>query len=133
MNKSGTFLIALTLFLLPHFTVLAWSGGGLQVIAAIAYRELSPDLQKKVTSILIAHRDYDGWANHVEVKSNTMDTATLVFMRASTWADEIRRSGSEYDHPHWNYIDYPLKPPSFPVEPGPAPTDVVGIGIRPAA
>jgi hypothetical protein len=58
-----------------------------------------------------------------------MDLATFVFMQATTWADEIRRGGSEYDHPHWHYIDYPLKPPSFQIEPAPAPTDDVLYGI----
>ena len=37
-------------------------------------------------------------------------------MRASTWADEVRRAGSEYGHAQWHYINYPLRPPSFPVE-----------------
>jgi hypothetical protein len=126
---TGLFLV----FILASFApipALAWSGAGHMVIAAEAYRELSPELQKKVTAILIAHPDYDRWANHVDANTDRMDTATLVFMRASTWADEIRRNGgSEYDHPHWHYIDYPLKPPTFPVEPAPTPNDDVLYGI----
>jgi hypothetical protein len=50
-------------------------------------------------------------------------------MKASTWPDEIRRRHNHYDHPHWHYIDYPLRPPSFPMEPGPAPTDDALYGI----
>ena len=50
-------------------------------------------------------------------------------MRSSTWPDEIRRSGSPYDHPDWHFIDYPLRPPAFPLEPGPKPTDDILFGI----
>ena len=45
------------------------------------------------------------------------------------WPDEIRRRGNPYDHPKWHYVDYPLKPPKFPVEPGPDPTDDILYGI----
>ena len=50
-------------------------------------------------------------------------------MRASTWPDEIRRHVKRYDHPHWHYIDYPLKPPTFAFEPQPSPDDDALFGI----
>src|SRR5438067_1805551 len=59
----------------------------------------------------------------------TMDLAAYVFLRASTWPDEIRRHGNQYDHPHWHYINYPLKPPAFHFEPGGAPDDDILYGI----
>jgi hypothetical protein len=99
------------------------------VIAAEAYRLLSPELQRKVTEILKSHPDYEKWEKSFTPDVPNLDLATFIFMRSSTWADEIRRRGSQYDHPHWHYIDYPLKPPSFPVESGPAPTDDVLYGI----
>jgi len=46
----------------------------------------------------------------------------------SLW-DEIRRHHSKFDHPHWHYINYPLKPPGFPLEPGPSPSDDILYGI----
>lgn len=57
------------------------------------------------------------------------DLDMYVFMRASTWADEIRRRDNPYDHPHWHFVDYPLKPKAFPVEPSPAPEDDALYGI----
>ncbi len=48
----------------------------------------------------------------------------------STWPDEIRRKGNPYDHVHWHYINYPLKPPRFPFEPGTAPEDDILYGIQ---
>jgi hypothetical protein len=50
-------------------------------------------------------------------------------MRSSTWPDEIRRSGNQYDYPNWHFIDYPLRPPAFPLEPSPKPTDDVLFGV----
>ena len=57
------------------------------------------------------------------------DLPAYVFMRSSSWPDEIRRSGSLYDHPNWHFIDYPLRPPDFALEPDPLPTDNVLYGI----
>jgi hypothetical protein len=50
-------------------------------------------------------------------------------MRSSTWPDEIRRSGNKYDHPNWHFIDYPIRPPAFALEPDARPTDNVLFGI----
>lgn len=99
------------------------------VIAAEAYRELSPSIQKHVSELLKFHPDYEKWEKSFQPGTPNLDLPIYVFMRASTWPDEIRRRGNEYDHPQWHYIDYPLKAPAFPVEPGPAPTDDVLYGI----
>ena len=109
--------------LLLQLNAFAWSGAGHQVIAAEAYLELSPALKIKVMEILKAHSDYQKWAASFTSGSPHLDLATFIFMRSSTWPDEIRRLGNKYDHPKWHYVDHPLKPPSFPIEPGPDPTD----------
>lgn len=57
------------------------------------------------------------------------DLDTYIFMRASTWPDEIRRRGNPYDHPQWHYVDYPLEPPAFPDKPRPFPTNDILYGI----
>jgi hypothetical protein len=99
------------------------------VIAAEAYRHLSPSLKGKVAEILKSHPDYDRWTRTVRDETPGLDLGTFVFMRASTWPDEIRWRHNQYDHSHWHYIDYPLKPPAFPMEPRPAPTDDALYGI----
>jgi hypothetical protein len=58
-----------------------------------------------------------------------MDLGMYVFMKASTWPDQIRRHGNKHDHPHWHYVDYPLKPPAFAMEPGPLTRDDIFYGI----
>ena len=107
---------------------LAWAGAGHQVIAAEAYRELSPELKAQAIGILKAHPDYAKWAAAYHPNPQ-FDQFAYAFMRSSTWPDEIRRSGSQYDHPNWHFIDYPLKPPSFSLEPGPKPDDDILYGI----
>jgi hypothetical protein len=56
MNKL-VIILCISTVLLFHPNAKAWSGAGHQVIAAGAYRQLSPNLQKKVTEILKAHPD----------------------------------------------------------------------------
>ena len=99
------------------------------VISAEAYRQLSPGLKTRVSEILKSHPDYSKWVEAFRPENPSLDLGTFVFLKASTWPDEIRRHDNQYDHPHWHYIDYPLRPPSFPVEPGPAPTDDALYGI----
>jgi hypothetical protein len=130
MKKPITLAFLFTLLMVVRG--FAWSGPGHMVIAAEAYRQLSPALQARVTEILKSHPDYAKWLTSNAKAENAMDLPLYIFMRASTWPDEIRRGGgadSQYDHPHWHYIDYPLRPPTFPMEPAPSPDDDVLYGV----
>jgi hypothetical protein len=129
MKTLLTLLLGLSSILLPCSPVLAWSGAGHQVIAAEAYRQLSPTLQKKVSEILKAHPDYEKWEKSFTSDSASLDLPAFIFIRSSTWPDEIRHRKSPYNHPKWHYIDYPLKPTKFPVEAGADPTDDILYGI----
>ena len=129
MKKIVALMLACLLMLSPG-TTLAWSGAGHMVIAAGAYRQLSAAEKAKVNEILKAHPDYEKWSK--AYKPGEIDLPTYIFMRASTWPDEIRRGNGgdrQYDHAHWHYVDYPLRPPSFPMEKEPAPTDDVLYGV----
>lgn len=102
------------------------------IIAAEAFKELPAALQERVSEILKAHPDYAKWKASYEKYGAGLDLPQFIFMRASTWPDEIRRaSGQErsYDHPHWHYVDWPLRPPDFPEESEPQPKDDVIFGI----
>jgi hypothetical protein len=127
MKKTLTLFLALA-FLLPPHLALAWSGPGHLAIAAEAYRELSPELKAEAFDVLKAHPDFAKWEKAYHPNPN-LDLAAYVFLRSSIWPDEIRRSGNKYDHPNWHFIDYPLRPPAFPLEPGPKPTDDVLFGV----
>jgi hypothetical protein len=130
MRKPISLVIVCLILLSNPASVLAWSGAGHMVIAAGAYRQLSPEQRLKVDEILTAHPDYEKWKR--AYKPGEIELETFVFMRASTWPDEIRRGSGgdrQYDHPHWHYVDYPLHPPKFQIESGPSPTDDVLYGI----
>jgi hypothetical protein len=83
-----------------------------------------------VTEILKAHPDYEKWEKSFTSESASLDLPTFIFLRSSTWPDEIRRRHNPYDHSKWRYVDYPLKPTKFLVGAGPDPADHILYGIR---
>jgi hypothetical protein len=104
MNAAISFLIFTCLLLAPTFPAKAWSGPGHMLIAAEAYKELLPDQQNRVTQILKAHRDYANLEASYTNYGDGTGPSLFIFMRASTWPDEIRRGGGsneKYDHPQW--------------------------------
>jgi hypothetical protein len=124
---------ALSFLLLLSFSssAIAWSGAGHMVIAGIAYKELSIGTKEKVNALLKAHPDYQKWAKSFTAEG-AIDLETFVFLRASTWPDEIRRKHNDYDHPQWHYIDYPLRPPNFDFEDVREQTNDVVFGLKEA-
>ena len=106
----------------------AWSDGGHMVIAAEAYRELPITVKTRVLLLLKSHPEYKKWAKGFG--SSNLDLGTYIFMRASTWPDELRSRHTAQDHPGWHYINYPLKSASLPTEPEPSSGDDILEGIR---
>ena len=60
MKTIRKLLLVLSLLFLTHLA-LAWSAGGHQLIAAAAYRALSPEFKAKAIQVLKAHPDYAKW------------------------------------------------------------------------
>src|SRR5262245_1253753 len=115
MNRTFLLFLVLALQIVSCLQSFAWSSAGHMVIAAEAYRQLTPKTKAKVDELLKFHPDYEKWTNSFSADSSSVNLELFVFMQASTWPDNIRRKGSEYDHPQWHYIDYPLKPFAFPM------------------
>jgi len=101
----------------------AWWADGHELIAAIAYGQLSTVEQGKVDDILSHHPNFSTWssggASHLEI-----------FMKSSTWADDVRNYNDPTTHPDWHFIDYKLKPQSYPFRADLHPTDNAVVGIR---
>lgn len=133
MKSRLTLLLLAAALLLPFSQAMAWDSAGHMVIVAGAFRELPRKTQKKVTEILKSHPDYAKWAADDEETRDKIDLPVYVFMRASTWPDEIEhskgRGSREYNHREWHFIDYPLKPYSFPKLPAPSPGNDILFGI----
>ena len=97
MWKYFALILTVVGCLLPH-SAQAWGGPGHQLVAAEAYRQLTPESKAQTFAVLSAHPDFAKWTNAYR-PNPTFDLAAYVFMRSSTWPDEIRKSGSSYDHP----------------------------------
>ena len=115
-------------FIAIQSNLAAWDGAGHMAIAAQAFRQLTPELQAQAVEVLKAHPNYQQWVKDYHPNPD-VSLGAYIFIRSSTWPDEIRGSGSPYDHPEWHFIDYPLRPPSFPLEPDPQPMNDVLFGV----
>ena len=98
----------------------AWNPPGHMLVASIAYDQLTPPQRAHLLTILEAHPDFTKWQAAAPKDVPGFDFGRYVFMHASTWPDDIRKSGSPYDHPPWHHVDFPLTPPGFPLEEPPA-------------
>jgi len=117
----------------------AWSGPGHAAVATIAYRELTgaPNLRSHLVELLESHPKFGAWKKEFDAKKASLppsiDFGSFLFVRASTWPDEIRGTKvaklRRFDHPNWHFVDFPLHPPTFATGPGPSPDDDVLFGI----
>lgn len=123
-------LTFLCLFVLP--TAKGWNATGHEIIATLAYRQLSPKTRAAVFEVLQSHPDYIDWKIAWEkLPNNTIDLELYTFLRASVWPDQIKRKGNDYDHPQWHYVDYSYSPghSSKSLE-EPSPQDNILFGIK---
>src|SRR5438876_9722893 len=123
MKPTLTSTLAIIAILLAAPAAFAWWADGHMLIAAIAYHDLTAPEQARVDAILSHHPSNSVWsaggASHLEV-----------FMRATTWADDIRNYNDESTHPYWHFIDYKLKPQQYLMRPDLQPTNNAVLGIR---
>ncbi len=112
-------LVVSTLFWVMS-TACAWNATGHMVIASMAYDQLAPAERARWTDLLKAHPDFEKWQAAAPKDAPGFDFGRYLFMRASTWPDDIRKTGNPWDHPPWHHVDYPLRAPDYPPEPPPA-------------
>lgn len=112
----------------------AWNHTGHMEAALVCYHKLPPDVQKRIFVTLGNHPNYSVWRQDYDSIRPTLpasiDIGMYLFLRASLWPDEIRRTPTTFNHPSWHFIIYPLKPPSFPDEPSLFPADDILHGIE---
>ena len=101
----------------------AWNATGHMIIASLAYDQMPAADRAKCVAVLKLNVDFPKWEQTFPKDEPNLDFGRYLFMRASSWPDDIRKSGSPYDHPTWHYIDYPLELPDFPLAPAPAHTE----------
>ena len=135
LKLIGHFLLLAIAF---HGQAFGWSGPGHAAVAVMAYRDLAANqtLRTNLVNLLRSHPKFGAWKNEFDATQQSLpgvDFGMFLFVRASTWPDEIRGtkvpSLKPFDHPGWHFVDYPLSVPTFSTGPSPDPNDDVLFGI----
>jgi hypothetical protein len=88
----------------------AWNSTGHEIVAQIAFDQLSPATKTAIIAILKAHPRLNEDLLHDEVRAKDDDLA--MFLRAATWPDMIRYPAHPLthieNHPRWHYVDFPI-------------------------
>lgn len=107
-------LVAFLLVLLAPLTAHAWSDAGHRIIAAIAWRQLSPRQRAIILDTLSHHPRYaEDFRRHLPDKLTDVDDhPEWFFQQAAVWPD-IARGLPEpqkalFHHGTWHYINHPL-------------------------
>ncbi len=105
----------------------AWNATGHMAVAAIAYRGLKSDVRARLVALIHRHP----WANQwLADRPSDVEEGLYLFMRASTWPDDIREGGSGFEiHARWHYVNYPLRGPAFAFKGSPFPDDDILFGL----
>jgi hypothetical protein len=145
MSHSRLFLCSLLLVLLPA-SALAWGPIGHMTVAYVAYQKLSPAAKGRVRDLLKLNPDYANWEKQVPAGTTPEDHDRIIFMIASTWADDIKGEPQYSDdgaddgntpdgasslqnigysdllrHKYWHFIDTPFSPDQTPLPSIPSP------------
>jgi hypothetical protein len=115
-------LFLLSALLLTPRLASAWNHTGHEIIAEIAWQNLTPQARDQVTKILQSHPQYAS----LLITSSTPqeDRPHDAFLIAATWPDLVRSVdySVRYNHPNWHYVDipyistdFPAPPPSMPI------------------
>jgi hypothetical protein len=107
-------LPAVSILLALMFTAqaVAWGPAGHKIVAAIAFRQLTPAQQQRIVAVLKQHpRFQEDFADKMpeEVEENEW-----IFQQAAVWPDLARglptEAKEEYSRPNWHFIDLPYFP-----------------------
>jgi hypothetical protein len=112
----------------------AWNDFGHMVAAYAAWERLTPSARRRVDALLARHPEHAEWRRHLPRRAGPAADEALVFMQASTWADDIKRDprwvddgphggnrpegspapdrntgfGDRLRHRYWHFIDVPF-------------------------
>jgi S1/P1 Nuclease len=89
----------------------AWNSTGHEVVAQIAYDQLSPQARAAVFAVLRNHPRLN--EDLLSDSDRAQDTGLAMFLRAATWPDMVRFFTNPLmhteNHPKWHYMDFPFE------------------------
>ncbi len=138
-------LLLLALLLTLCLPVQAWNARGHKTIAAIAYRNLTPEARSRVDRLLALHPEYAEWTSGLPAGEKGL----AAFLQASVWPDRIRSGEGGYrpndcraptpnlgydrraQNAFWHYRDQGFSTDGTPVSfPNACPEDILTQTIR---
>ncbi|MEI7801593.1 MAG: S1/P1 nuclease [Bacteroidota bacterium] len=105
MLTKINFILILILFQTTN--AFCWNAYGHRLVAVMAYNQLSGKKKKEMVAVLKKHPFITKWDEEYK-NYKPVDYGAFLFMKASTYPDDIRKSGNPNDHPVWHYIDYKI-------------------------
>jgi hypothetical protein len=125
----------------------AWSGPGHMAVAFVAYQNLTPTVRSRVDALVRLNPKIDQWNAMIPSSTSAARRRLMLFMIASTWADQIKNDGEHHAdgthggnrpptdgtadrnigytdtamHKYWHFIDLPFSTDGTPLEDPPVP------------
>lgn len=125
----------------------AWNAKGHMMVAAVAWRDMSPAARARATDLLKLNPNYAKWTANITASQRDV----VAFVRAATWPDEIRSDPGYADdgsrppngptasqnigyadhllHRYWHFKDLPFSPDGTPTEAAEAPNAATQITV----
>jgi len=89
----------------------AWNSTGHELVAQVAYDQLSPATRLAIVTMLREHPRLHEDLLHDDIRAN--DDNLAIFLRAATWPDFVRFPAHPMthaeNHPTWHYVDLPFE------------------------
>jgi S1/P1 Nuclease len=126
-------------------SLMAWGPIGHMAVANMAYQELTPNTKARVRDLLKLNPEYADWEKQIPAGTSPEDHDRMIFMIASTWADDIKGDSKYSDdgpdpntpdgatssqnigytdrfrHRYWHFVDVPFSADHTALPPIPAP------------
>jgi hypothetical protein len=142
-------LIASTLVLILACSIpsYAWSAPGHMAVAYVAYQNLTPQTRSRVDALIRLNPKFDQWNATIPASTSDSRRRLMLFMIASTWADQIKNDGQHVAdgthggnrpptdgtadrntgftdtamHKYWHFVDVPFTRDGTPLPDPPVP------------
>ena len=94
-KRFFSFLLCIILFC--QVPVLAWNNIGHMAVAYVAWQHLTPAMRARVTQLIKLNPLYSQWDGLIPASAVGAQRNMYLFMIASTWPDQIKSMGSQFN------------------------------------